>query len=78
MNTNRPLPQVLIIGAALIASALACSVQAADATLSFTGVITPATNSVKAAAESKESTLASTKENTKETSMNKGDVHATR
>lgn len=78
MNTNRTLPQVLILGSVLIASALACSVHAADATLSFTGEIIPAYNGAKATVNNEKSTLSTNKESTKETKINKGEDHATR
>ena len=50
MNTNCKLPQVLILGAAFIASTLACSVYAADATISLSGEIIPAYNGAKVTA----------------------------
>ncbi|WP_314420544.1 hypothetical protein [Pseudescherichia vulneris] len=78
MNTNRTLPQVLILGTVLIASALVCSVHAADATLSFTGEIIPAYNGAKATANNEKSMLSTNRESTKEININKGEDHATR
>ncbi|MDU5452585.1 MAG: hypothetical protein E6095_03435 [Pseudescherichia vulneris] len=78
MNTNCKLPQVLILGAAFIASTLACSVYAADATISLSGEIIPAYNGAKVTAKNKESTLSTNKKITKETSVNKGEDHGTR
>ncbi len=78
MNTNCKLPQVLILGAAFIASTLACSVYAADATISFSGEIIPAYNGAKATAENKESTRSTNKKSTKETNTARGEDHATR
>ena len=78
MNTNRTLPQVLILATVLTASAFACSVHAADATLSFTGEIIPANNGAKATENNEKSALSTNRESTKKTNINKGEDHATR
>lgn len=77
MNANNKLPQIFIFGAALIASALACSVvHAADATVSFTGVIIPATNNAKPASDNKEGTLAADQKKATESHLQGGESHA--
>ncbi|WP_238085091.1 hypothetical protein [Pseudescherichia vulneris] len=78
MNTNSNLSQVLILGAALMASTLFSSVYAADATLSFTGEITPAANSTKVTAKGAEGTLLTNQKNSTEPSTKQGENHATR
>lgn len=78
MKTNRRLPQTLILGTLLIASTAAWSVHAADATISFTGTIIPAANSAKATPDNKESTLATNKQKTADTSLQQGKDHAAR
>jgi len=78
MNTNCKLPQVLILGAAFIASTLVCSVYAADATISFSGEIIPAYNGAKVTVNNEKSTVSTNKASTKETNINKGEDHATR
>jgi len=76
MNANRTLPQIFILGAALIASALVCSVaHAADATVSFTGVIIPATNNAKPSTGNKESAPAAHQEKTTDTRSPGGESH---
>jgi|GEM_PF-1096495 len=55
MNKQQKLTRVVLSGAALLILVSAWSVQAADATLTFTGTITPAANSVKASADNKAS-----------------------
>ena len=78
MNTDRNLLQVLILGATLMASALTSSVYAADATISFTGEITPAANSANATAKSIEGAPLTNQKRSTDTSTNQGEGHATR
>lgn len=78
MNANSNLSQVLIFGAALMASALFSSVYAADATLSFTGEITPAANSTKVMAKSTEGTLLTKQKSSTDSRTKQGEAHATR
>lgn len=78
MSTNSNLSQVLIFGAALMASASIGSVYAADATLSFTGEIIPAANSTKVTAKSTESTLLTNQKSLIDTNTKQGGDYATR
>ncbi|WP_313573108.1 hypothetical protein [Pseudescherichia sp.] len=78
MNANSNLSQVLILGAALVASALFSSVYAADATLSFTGEITPAANSSKVTEKGTEGTLLTNQKSSTDPSTKQGEDHATR
>lgn len=77
MNMTQKLPHALILGAALMASTLSCSLYAADATITFTGVITPAANGAKTAAASKESAPIAKGSET-ESRVQKGDKYAAR
>lgn len=78
MNMTQKLPHALILGAALMASTLSCSLYAADATITFTGVITPAANGAKTAAASKESAPVANKGSETESRVQKGDKYAAR
>jgi len=77
MNANHKLPQMFIFGTALIASAFACSlVHAADSTVSFTGVIIPATNNAKPSTEKKERTGAVDQKKVSEARLQGEESHA--
>ena len=67
MNKSHKLVQVLLSGTVLLMIASAWSVQAADATLTFTGTIVPAGNSVQASADNKTGSDAETKKSEAQT-----------
>lgn len=78
MNANSNLSQVLIFGAALMASSLLSSVYAADATLSFSGEIIPAANSSKDTTKGTEGTLLTNQKSSTASGKKQGEDHATR